>query len=318
MKRLVAVALAGVLGLMALRRPRIVPYADLAARLDAATGGERFTYNWRLGRIAYRVTGQGAPLVVVHGIDASASTFELRRNLQVLGQDFRVYAPDLLGFGLSERPNHRYSADTYIELLADFLRDIVGVPAHLLASSLSSAYAVRVAHEQPDSVRSLVLICPTGMGRLSDPPTRGQRIADLLFGLPLLGRWLFAGLASRPSVRYFLRTLTYHDSAAITPEVLDIYHHSAQRPGARWAPQAFVGGRLNLDIRDAFAALRQPVLLAWGKEARTTPLTDAPAFLERNPRAVLKVFEQAALVPHDERADAFNPFVRAWLKEQVV
>jgi pimeloyl-ACP methyl ester carboxylesterase len=262
------------------------------------------------------VDGEGTPLVLVHGINAAASSLEMRRNFRPLGVYFRVYAPDLLGFGLSDRPAVFYTAQIYTDLLADFLREVVREPAHLLASSLSSAYAVRVAQEHPELARSLVLICPTGIERLSDPPTRGQRCTDSLFGVPGLGRQLFAALVSRPSVYYFLRTITYYQRDTITREVVNGYHLSGQRPGAQWAPRAFLGGRLNQNIAGAFAQLRQPVLLVWGKEARTTPLDTATAFLERNPRATLKVFPDAGLVPHDEQADTFNDYVHSWLKEQ--
>jgi pimeloyl-ACP methyl ester carboxylesterase len=240
----------------------------------------------------------------------------LRRTFRPLGVYFAVYAPDLLGFGLSDRPPAFYTAHIYTDLLADFLRDVVRQPAHLLASSLSSAYAVQVAQEHPELVRSLVLICPTGIERQSDPPTRGQRCLDVLFDVPGLGRQLFAALASRPVVYCVLRTITYHQHQAITPAVVASHHHTGQRPGARWAPRAFLGGRLNQNIAGAFACLTQPVLLVWGKEARTTPLDTAPAFLERNPRATLKVFPNAGLLPHDEQADAFNHYVHRWLKEQ--
>ena len=94
-----------------------------------------------------------------------------RRNYEPLSQDFRVYALDLLGFGYSDKPpGAPYSADLYVEMLADFLRDVVGGSAHLVAGSLSAAFAVRVADEYPDLVASLVLISPTGVGLTAARP----------------------------------------------------------------------------------------------------------------------------------------------------
>lgn len=309
----IAACLAG----LALARPlRRIPYADLANALDGEVGGERHTYHWRLGAVSYRVTGEGTPLVLLHGINAAASTFEVRENFGPLGQSFRVYAPDLLGFGLSDRPRLRYTAETYVELLSDFLREVVGAPAHLVASGPSGAFAVRAARQYPEAVRSLVLICPTGIERLSNQPALARRLGDLLLSLPLVGPHVFALLVTRPSVRYFLRTIAYHQRSKVTPDVVEAYHRSGQRPGAKWAPQAFIGGRLNLHIADDFSQLQQPILLVWGRQAKANPLATAPAFLERNPRAVLKVFDDARLVPHDEQADAFNCFVQEWLKEQ--
>ncbi len=316
MRRLALAGLAGGTGLLLARPIRYVPYPDLAARLDAAVGGTRLTYRWRHWDVSYRMTGTGTPLLLLHGINAVPSSFEMRRNFTALGSDFCVYAPDLLGFGLSDRPRTHYSAGLYVTLLQDFMRDVIGTPCHVIASSLSSAFAVRAAYEQPDLVRALVLICPTGIEALDGPRALTQRIFGGLLGLPVLGPRLFAALVSRPSVRYFLHSMICHEQDRATPEIVESLHRLGQRPGGRWAPQAFIGGRLNLDIRQAFAALRQPILLVWGKEATITPLRNAPAFLERNPHATLKVFADAGLLPHDEQADLFNPYVRDWLKEQ--
>ena len=315
MRRTLPPLAAAGLGLAVAWPVRTVPYQSLAERLDQEVDGERHAFQWRLGDVSYRQTGSGAPVVLVHGINAAASSWEMRRNVGPLGADFSVYAPDLLGFGLSDRPSLRYTARTYVDLLADFLREVVGGPAHVVASSLSGAHAVQVAREQPDLVRSLVLICPTGIEQLHGPPGPAQRAADALLGTPLLGDKLFSWLVSRPSVRYFLKSMAYHDPSLVTSQMIEIQHSLGRRPGARWAPEAFTGGRFNLDIAESFAELRQPVLLVWGKQAKTTPLADAPAFLERNPRAILRVLDGAALLPHDEQAEAFNELIRTWIKE---
>lgn len=315
MKRLLLSLLAGGAAAGLLRPPAVVPYKQIVAGLDAVFGPGRATFSWRLGNISYRVAGSGAPVVLVHGIHAAASSYEMRHTLAGLASDFRVYAPDFLGFGLSNRPQLRYTAAVYTDLLLDFLREVVGSPAHVIASSLSSAYAVVAASAHPELVQSLILICPTGIEKLSGPPTVGQRVADRLIGLPLIGSQLFAGLISRPSIRFFLRSMTYRDRSLVTHEMVDLFHRLGQRPGARWAPQAFLGGRLNLNIARAFADLPMPVTIVWGRHARTTPLGDAPAFLEQNPQVTLKVFENADMLPHDEEPDAFNAFAREWIKE---
>src|SRR5918911_5475953 len=91
---------------------------------DAAFGGEPRVFEWQDGEIFYKVAGeenQGAPLVFVHGVGAGASSFMWRRNFDALARDFRVYAFDLLGFGFSDKPaGVPYSADLYVELIADF------------------------------------------------------------------------------------------------------------------------------------------------------------------------------------------------------
>src|SRR5215212_9290422 len=61
-------------------------------------------HRWRCGDLAYSVAGDGEPLLLLHGVYAGASSFEYRKNFEELSKSFRVYALDLLGCGMSERP----------------------------------------------------------------------------------------------------------------------------------------------------------------------------------------------------------------------
>ena len=183
---------------------------------DAAFGGEARTYEWRHGGLFYKVAGaehQGAPVVFVHGVGAGASSFMWRRNFDELAQDFRVLAPDLLGFGFSDKPaTAPYSADLYVELITDFLREVAGPGAHLVASSLGAAYCVHVAYERPELVRSLVLVAPTGAGGSlrARPGVAGAAFYGLLQS-PVLGTSFYNVIASERSIRDYARRELFYD-----------------------------------------------------------------------------------------------------------
>ena len=98
---------------------------------DSALGGEAKLFTWKYGQIFYKEAGlnnPGLPIVFIHGIDAGVSSFQWRKNFDELARDFRVLAFDLLGFGVSEKPPAApYSADLYVELISDFIREVAGV-----------------------------------------------------------------------------------------------------------------------------------------------------------------------------------------------
>jgi pimeloyl-ACP methyl ester carboxylesterase len=184
--------LAGSAGMAALATINATIRRNAQEPEDAALGGEPRTYEWKHGRIFYKMAGAehaaGAPLIFIHGVGAGASSFMWRKNFDALARDFRVYALDLLGFGFSDKPiSAPYSADLYVELIADFIREIAGHPAHLVAVSLGAAYSIRTADEHPDLVDSLVLIAPTGAANLrSRPGMTGAAFYGLLQS-PVLG-----------------------------------------------------------------------------------------------------------------------------------
>lgn len=291
-----------------------------AGPLESSLPGQSRFYHWirngELYNIFYKVNGDGSPVVLVHGINAAASSEEMRASFTGLSQSHRVYAIDLLGFGLSDRPGRAYTASDYVDLIDDFLRDVVQQPAAIIASSLSAAYAIAVAAHAPERVTALILICPTGLQRLADPPQTRQRLVGQVLRLPVLGSALFNLLVARPMLRYFLVERTYADPGRVTEKLLDAYSCTSHQDGARYAPAAFLGGALNLSVRETYPSLAQPVQIVWGREAKVTPVSDANLFIRARPASRLKVFDRAGLLPHDECADEFLELARLVLSEQ--
>jgi pimeloyl-ACP methyl ester carboxylesterase len=282
----------------------------------AGIGGEERRYLWRGWRLAYRVAGESGapPLLLVHGIYAGASSYEFRKNFYELAKDFRVYALDLLGCGLSERPRRRYEPEDVAAQAEDFAREEIGGPAHLVASSLSAALVVPAAVRSPRLFKRLVLICPTGLSGSLDRPS--GLLGDSVYGLfqaPVFGDALYNAIVSQRSLRYYLGNVAYHDASSVTDGLVEDYYRTSHQPGAKHLPAAFVSGKLNLGLAGLWTRVPHKTLVAWGQEAGTPPVSQAHQFVRRNPRAELKVFRDAALLPHDERARTFNEEAKKFL-----
>ncbi len=287
-----------------------------AKALGNALGGEGRFWPGPYGDLFYTRQGQGRPVVLLHGIYAGASGYEWRKNFDALSEHDQVYALDWLGFGLSDKPRIRYTAAQYIEQLNQFLREVIKEPCTLIASSLASAYAIQAAHDQPELVQSLILVCPTGFSHLAKAPDAGAEAIYQFTHAPLLGTTVYNSLTSLPGLRYYLMNQTYFDPSYVDDALLDYYSTATHQYGSQNAPPSFFSGLLNHSVAGAFPALTQKTLrIIWGREARMTPLSDAEAFLAANARAELTVFDKSGLLPHDEQAQAFNRLVVETLTE---
>ena len=285
---------------------------------EHALGGTADWYVWKEGRVFYKTSGANKPappLVFIHGIGAGASSFMWRKNFDPLAEDFQVYAPDLLGFGLSDKPaTAPYSADLYTELIADFVREVAGAPADLIANSLSGAFAIRLADEHPELVRSLILVAPVGAGTLrARPGMTGAAFYGLLQS-PVLGTSFYNVMASERTIRDYARRQLFYDPQRATNRLVTQLYAASHQEGAQHAIAAFLSGFLNTDAREAFARLTQPVTLVWGKQDQATPVEQAAALLHLNPRADLEIFDRCRMTPHEEHPDKFNALVRRALR----
>jgi pimeloyl-ACP methyl ester carboxylesterase len=308
--RTALLTMGGISGGLALYNRRLERSGE---QLPNRLGGEVRYYRWRGGELAYMVAGEGEPLLLVHGVYAGASSYEFRKNFEALSRNFRVYALDLLGCGMSERPSRGYEAEDVALQVEDFVREEIGDSAHLVASSLSAALVVPALVRSPRLFRKVVLICPTGYGTLDRP---SGRLGDVIYGLflaPILGNTLYHAIVSEWGIRYYLGSMAYHDADLVTDELVADYYSISHQPGARYFPAAFVSGKLNLGVADLWPRVPHRTLICWGLEARTVPVREAQRFVANNPRCEPRIFKDAALLPHDERARTFNEEAKTFL-----
>jgi pimeloyl-ACP methyl ester carboxylesterase len=281
---------------------------------DSALGGEARFFDWKYGRIFYKTAGaghSGPPLIFIHGVGAGSSSFMWRKNFDVLARDFRVYAIDLLGFGFSDKPSTApYSADLYVELITDFIREVSGHPVNLVASSLGAAYCIRVADEHPELIRSMVLNAPTGVDKLNSRPGMAGAAFYGLLQSPVLGTSFYNVMASERSIRDYSRNHLFYDHRRVTNRVVANFYATSHQQGAQHAIAAFLSGYLNTDTPAPFSRLTQRVMLVWGKQDQTTPLSKAVTLLAANPRATLEVFDYCRMMPEQEHPEKFNALVR--------
>jgi pimeloyl-ACP methyl ester carboxylesterase len=223
-----------------------------------------------------------------------------------------VFTIDLLGFGRSDRPAVRYSARLYLALIADFIAQVVGASAVIVASSLSAAYAIVLGARDPGRFPALVLIEPTGLVRLHKSPSAAGDVARYAVDSPVLGTAVFNAMVSRRSIRDYLER-HYVDGEIVTDELVDAHYATAHQPGAKYAPSAFLSWHLNLDVRRALRRLLQPSLLVWGEQAVETPVEDVRGFRALRPEMDVAILDPAGSLPHDERPDDFNEIVTTFL-----
>jgi pimeloyl-ACP methyl ester carboxylesterase len=256
-------------------RPRETAPADGAgvSSLPPAVGGERREIARRAGRLSYYAAGRGAPVLLVHSINAAGSVYEVRPVFEHLARSRRVYAVDLPGFGFSDRSDRRYEVPLYVAAIHDMLEEIAGecgaAPVDALALSLGAEFVARAATEAPARFRTLALVTPTGFSRtyagLEGPAGATREIPGMyaVFTFPLWTRGFYGLLTSRKSIRYFLeRTF---GSKRIDEGMLDYDYLTTHQPGARHAPFAFVSGRLfSRDIRAVYERLTLPIWVPHG------------------------------------------------------
>lgn len=285
-------------------------------RLPAALDADRRLLEGRSGKVAYYVAGEGPPLLLLHSINAAGSAYEVRPAFEHGLLSHRCYAPDLPGYGFSDRSDRRYDIALFCDAVRDVLdaieADCGAAPVVALGLSLSAEFLARVAVETPSRFRSLTLVTPTGFrrgsGKLRGPAGGSREIPGLFPALsfPLWRDPLYGALVSRASIRYFLKRT--FGSESVDEGLVDYAWRTTHQPGAHHAPYAFLSGRLfSADIRELYERLSMPVWLAHGTRGDFRDFSEAGWVTER-PNWSRRAFDSGALVYFERPAE----FFQAW------
>lgn len=268
-------------------------------------------FPWVEGDVFYAESGSGPSVVLVHSIGLTASSFEMRFLAQALSSQFHVYCIDQPGFGRSTRQDRLYAPSLYEALLETFLREVTG-PAHVVAAGLSAGYALTVAANQPDLVRSLVLSNAPRLDARSPLRENLLRQADHFLDVPAMGTGVYHALTMRARIRTYLRRQVFANANLVTEAMVDAHYAVAHQPNARFAPQAYLAGHLDADVREVLPAVRQPTLLVLGADHRDAALATAASYVRLQPRIQVQLMDRAAQLPHEEQAEQFATAAAGW------
>lgn len=214
------------------------------------------------GEIVYHVSGSGEPMIFLHGIYPGASSFEWSRVYPEFAVGHEVIAPDLIGFGESERPRLGLDADDHVQSLADLCHAIVpGRPATIVASGFGAAIALKLAVQHPELVQRLILFAPVGL----DANVRRIPLGmATLSRLPVLNRFVYRNyFARRPFLRGWVNRFGFADGSRAGDDIIDVLTSFASQYGAEHAMLAFLRGRLLYDVKSQLPRVTQKVSVLW-------------------------------------------------------
>lgn len=298
---------------------------DHAVPLTPAIEAERRTLrSAQAGQLTYYADehAAGRPMLLVHSINAAASAYEMRPLFEHYRSQRSVYAVDLPGFGFSERAERVYTPSFYTAALLDVLRQIASgrEAVDIIALSLGSEFAARAAMEQPALVRSLTLISPSGLTARTQRNRSEQAGASPIgaalhrvLGFPLWSQAFYDLVASKASIRYFLRMSFAGEP---DPRLVAYAYATAHQPGARFAPLAFLSGQLfSPDVREeVYERLTVPALVLYDQDAFVR-FDTLPDLLARNQRWRAMRLSPSKGLPQFERLEAVTHALDAFWQE---
>lgn len=229
--------------------------------------------------IAYDVTGQGEPIVLLHGWGDNRDTFtELTDHLK---GNYQVVSVDLPGFGQSQPPHRAWGLQDYSQFVAQFLDKLAITPYALLGHSNGGAIAIRAVGDTYISCQKLILLASSGVRKKTT-------VRKMLFTVIARGGKLLSSFlpeASRNKLKNRLYTAAGSDYL-VTPHMSETFKKIVKE-----------------DVRDAANKIAAPTLLLYGEHDSETPPAHGQALSELIPDSKFEVIKGAGHHLHHDAAD---------------
>lgn len=277
-------------------------------------------------RVHHMRGGRGAAVVFVHGL-GSSGYMEWRHTLEPTATRHRVFAPDMPGYGRTDKPRARYTIPYFARFVQRYMEDRNLRSASVVGASLGGRVALELALEFPSLVRKLVLVNTLGLGR---PKMRLAQMAYGLVSIPRVGEammrltrdalhWASPEMVRRVAGRYSGagKGIELALDDAYIADLRDLYAKEQFRDAYLTTvrglvnPRALLGG--HHDVTERLNELKIPVQLIWGANDPLFPLEHAARAHSLIANSRLAVIEGAGHSPQAERPEEFNRVLHRFL-----
>lgn len=243
----------------------ITNYATAKNLLNKMDGN---LFPFKYGNVFYKVSGKGKPVLLIHDINESSSGIEWFFLEKKLAKTNKVYTIDLLGCGRSEKPKLVYNNFLYVQLINDFIKQVIGEPTNMIATGRSVAPVVMACKLCEESIDKIMLINPMDLLDLSDVPTASCKIKRNILSLPVIGTFIYHMCHKKDNIDNQFICKYYSDPKADFEQFCEYYYESAHKDqsGSRYLYASIQGNETNMNINHAIKMIDKDIIVVAGND----------------------------------------------------
>lgn len=273
----------------------------------------RHQYSWRFGNIFYTKKGNGSPILLIHELKNTASAAEWKSLINQLSKDHTVYALDLIGCGRSEKPKMTYTNYIYVQLINNFIKDVIGSRTDVITSGSSSNIAIMGCYSEPELYRRIMMVNPSSMKEMAKYPKANHKTLKYLIELPLIGTTIYNIVTSYSAIFKNYKNKILYPDINMQKDVDTMYEAShLGGPSARYFYASERSHFTNINMLHALKKLNHSMCIIGGKDQKDIKniLADYVSF---NPSIETELIDNCKQYPHIEQPESFASLCSIYL-----
>lgn len=281
----------------------IAASASLKEMLDTVS---RNYYNWRFGKVYYTKRGKGSPILLIHDTLPGSSGYEWHKIEKQLATEHTVYTIDLLGYGRSEKPGMTYTNFVYVQVITDFIKNVIGEKTDIIASGFSGSFVVMACHNEKEYFNKIMLVNPPSFGKLNQMPTNKDKLFKFFLEIPVFGTLIYHMIVSHESIRDLFIEKLYFNPFHLDEDMLDAYYEGAHKGGyyAKYTYASMASKFMNINITHGLQSIDHSIYIVMG-EAEINGEAIVKDYQETNPSIEAVTLKKSKHFPHTECPDLF-------------
>lgn len=271
-------------------------------------------YNWRFGKVYYKKKGHGSPVLLIHDLTVYSSAYEWNKVVNELAENHTVYAIDLLGCGRSEKPRITYTNYLYVQLIADFIKNVIGEKADVIASGYSGSFTVLASYTNPEFISKIILINPPSLASLNKVPSKRSKLYKFILEFPIFGTLIYNIKTCQSNIQLLFTEKYLYNPFSVTPEMVDTYYEAAHKSlsNSKFLLSSLVAGYTNNNITHALKEINQSVTILYC-EGENDSEKIAESYTTCNPAIESCMLKHAKHLPQLETPGKFLEILNIYL-----
>lgn len=264
-------------------------------------------YDWRFGKIAYKKTGSGSPVLLIHNFNVFSSSKEWKYIEAELAKTNTVYTIDLLGCGCSDHPVLTYTNYLYVQLITDFIKHIIDEKTDVIVSGDSSSFVLSACANDDTIINRIIMINPQNLVTLAKIPTKRTKIIKHLLYTPVIGTFIYNMEINKKTIsRLFRETFFYNQNKVKEKDIMECFESShKERSRSKYLYASQKSRYTNTNVLYCLNKLTNNSIFIIAGNNNPENVLAANQYQNYLPSIEVIGIDESKQVPHIEKADEF-------------
>lgn len=258
-------------------------------------------YKWRLGNIFYTKQGTGKPVLLIHDLTCGSSSAEWKFIASQYAKTHTVYTLDLIGCGKSDKPPVTYTNYMYVQLITDFIKNIINHRTDVVATGYSSSFVLMSCFSDSTLFDKIVLINPDNIikGKMI---SGNQKIIKKLIELPIIGTTIYNLANTKKSYYKMFKDYYCHNFSLIRRNVVRTYYEASHYGSmtSKYLFASIISNYTGINVTNAVKNINNSIFII-GSEHEPDIRQKIKAYTELNSSIECAIINEAKHLPQLEK-----------------